>query len=80
MMKSDEVFSLSLDIGEAIIKCGGEVHRAEDTIKRINKAYGNNCSVFAIPTLIIAQSGSNIQLRKIEKNFQDGFVTKKTRK
>lgn len=71
MMKSDEVFSLSLDIGEAIIKCGGEVHRAEDTIKRINKAYGNNCSVFAIPTLIIAQSGSNIQLRKIEKKDTD---------
>ena len=65
LMKSDEIFSLSLDIGEAIIKCGGEVHRAEDTIKRINKAYGNSCNVFAIPSLIIAQSGGNIQLRKI---------------
>lgn len=65
-MKNDEIFSLSLDIGEAIIKCGGEVHRAEDTIKRINQSYGNRCNVFAIPSLIIAQSGKNIQLRKIE--------------
>lgn len=66
IMKSDEIFSLSLDIGEAIIKNGGEIHRAEDTIKRINAAYGNCCSVFAIPSLIIAQSGKNIQLRKID--------------
>lgn len=65
-MKNEEIFSLSLDIGEAIIKCGGEVHRAEDTIKRINKSYGQSCNVFAIPSLIIAQSGKNIQLRKIE--------------
>lgn len=65
-MKNDEIFSLSIDIGEAIIKCGGEVHRAEDTIKRINKSYGNCCNVFAIPSLIIAQSDKNIQLRRIE--------------
>lgn len=70
-MKSDEIFSLSLDIGEAIIKCGGEVHRAEDTIKRINKAYGKSCNVFAIPSLIIAQSGKNIQLRRIEYEDTD---------
>lgn len=71
LMKSDEIFSLSLDIGESIIKCGGEVHRAEDTIKRINRAYGNSCNVFAIPSLIIAQSGNNIQIRKIEAEELD---------
>lgn len=70
-MKNDEIFSLSLDIGEAIIKSGGEIHRAEDTIKRINNAYGNSCNVFAIPSLIIAQSGKNIQLRKIEYENTD---------
>ncbi len=70
-MKSDEIFSLSLDIGEAIIKCGGEINRAEDTIKRINRAYDNSCNVFAIPSLIIAQSGKNIQLRKIENADTD---------
>jgi uncharacterized membrane protein YjjP (DUF1212 family) len=65
-MNNDEIFSLSLDIGKAIIKSGGEVYRAEDTIRRINNAYGNECSVFAIPSLIIAQSGNNIQIRKID--------------
>lgn len=71
MMKNDEIFSISLDIGEAIIRCGGEVHRAEDTIKRINRAYGSSCSVFAIPSLIIAQSENKIQLRKIEREETD---------
>lgn len=70
-MKSDEIFSLSLDIGEAIIRCGGEIHRAEDTIKRINHAYGSSCNVFAIPSLIIAQSKNNIQIRKIEDEDTD---------
>ncbi len=66
-MKDKEMFSLSLDIGEGIIKSGGEVHRAEDTIKRINSAYGQKCTVFAIPSLIIAQSGKEIQMRRIER-------------
>lgn len=71
IMKNEEIFTLSLDIGESIIRCGGEIHRAEDTIKRINNAYGNRCYVFAIPSLIIAQSGNNIQLRRIEREDTD---------
>ena len=67
LMNKDEIFSLSLDIGQGIIKCGGEVNRAEDTIKRINLAHNQKCSVFAIPSLIIAQCGKNIQIRKIER-------------
>lgn len=70
-MKNEEIFSLSLDIGEAIIKCGGEVYRAKDTIKRINNAYGNECIVFALPSLVIAQSNGNIQVRKIERENTD---------
>ncbi len=65
-MKDKEIFSLSLDIGQGIITSGGEVQRAEDTIKRINRAYGQKCTVLAIPSLIIAQSGKNIQIRRIE--------------
>ena len=65
-MKNKEIFSLSLDIGREIIKSGGEISRAEDTIMRINKAYGNNCEVFALPSIIIAQSGDNIQIRHID--------------
>lgn len=71
MMKNEEIFSISLDISEAIIRCGGEIHRAEDTIRRINAAYGNSCNVFAIPSLIIAQSDDNIQIRKIESEDTD---------
>ncbi len=70
-MNNDEIFSLSLDIGRNIIKCGGEVHRAEDTIKRINNAYNQDCTVFAIPSLIIAQSGKLIGIRKIEYEQTD---------
>lgn len=65
-MQDKEIFSLSLDIGREIIKSGGEVSRAEDTIIRINKAYGNSCEVFALPSIIIAQSGDNIQIRHID--------------
>lgn len=64
-MKDDELLALSLDIGQEIIRSGGEIHRAKDTIKRINNAYGNRCTIFAIPSLIIAQSGKNIQIRRI---------------
>ena len=70
-MDSYEIFSLSLDIGEAIIKSGGEIYRAEDTIKRINKAYNQDCRVFAVPRLIIAQSGKKIEIRKIDKEYTD---------
>lgn len=65
-MHNEEIFVLSLDIGREIIKSGGEISRAEDTIKRINKAYGNSCEVFALPSIIIAQSGDNIQIRHID--------------
>ena len=66
-MQDNEIFSLSLDIGSEIIKSGGEISRATDTIIRINRAYGNSCEVFALPSIIIAQSGSNIQIRHIER-------------
>ncbi len=35
----DAVF-IAMEMGENIIRCGGEIHRAEDTITRICKAYG----------------------------------------
>lgn len=70
-MTESEIFSLSLDIGQEIIRAGGEVHRAEDTIIRINRAYGRGCVVFALPTLIIAQSGSRTEIRRIEREETD---------
>lgn len=70
-MNDKEIFSLSLDIGQEIIRTGGEISRAEDTVIRINKAYGNSCQVFALPSIIIAQSGENIQIRKIKREDTD---------
>lgn len=70
-MKDNEIFSLSLDIGREIIKSGGEISRAKDTIIRINNAYGKSCEVFALPSVIIAQSGKNIQIRHIDDETTD---------
>ncbi len=50
-----EILSLSLDVGEAMIKCGGEISRVEDTIQRICKSYGvSYIEVYAINSLILA--------------------------
>lgn len=70
-MNDEDIFSLSLDIGSEIIKSGGEINRAEDTIIRINNAYNNDCDVFALPSVIIAQSKNNIQIRHISSQDID---------
>ena len=52
---AEYILSKALDIGENILKCGGEPHRIEDTIERICTAYGaDHTDVFALPSLIIA--------------------------
>lgn len=61
-MNPKSKFSLSLDIAADMIKCGGEIARAEETVRRIN---GKDCRVFALPTLIIAQHGNETQIRRI---------------
>ena len=51
----DFILDKALDIGESILKCGGESHRIEDTVVRICSAYGaEQTDVFALPSLIIA--------------------------
>ena len=51
----DYILDKALDIGESILKCGGESHRIEDTVVRICSAYGaEQTDVFALPSLIIA--------------------------
>lgn len=50
----NEVLSLSLDIGEAMLKCGAEISRVEDTIDRICSGYGVFFKeVFAMNSLIV---------------------------
>lgn len=64
-MTDKKIFIKSLDIAQKMIENGGEISRAEDTVKRINHAAGQPCRVFALPTLIIAQCGDDTQIRRI---------------
>ncbi len=53
--RAEYLLCLALDIGEGMLRSGGEVNRVEDTVKRICSAYGaEHLEIFAIPTLIIA--------------------------
>ncbi len=50
------VLSIALDLGVETLRCGGEIHRVEDTITRICRAYGaETVDVFAITSLITAE-------------------------
>lgn len=51
----DALLRRALDVGQGMLKSGGEIHRVEDTIGRICKAYGaEHVEIFAIPSLILA--------------------------
>ena len=71
---ADRLLCLSLDIGEAILESGGEVHRVEDTIQHVCHAYGAaHVEVFAITSLIMAsvRMGDNSyssQIRRVYNN------------
>ncbi len=50
------VLAIALDVGAEILRCGGEIHRVEDTVTRICRAYGaETVDVFAITSLITAE-------------------------
>ncbi len=54
--KADEILDIALDVGVAMLECGAEVHRVEDTVTRICTAYGAlEIEVFAITSVVIAQ-------------------------
>lgn len=51
----DEILSISLEIGAAMVECGGEISRSEDTVYRINKALGAKfVQVWALPSMLAA--------------------------
>lgn len=53
---ADSILGIALDVGAELLRCGGEVHRVEDTVTRICRAYGAEAvEVFAITSLIIAE-------------------------
>ena len=50
------ILSIALDVGAELLRVGGEVHRVEDTVIRICRAYGaEGVEVFAITSLITAE-------------------------
>lgn len=52
---ADAILCSALDIGEHILKNGGEIHRVEDTIDRICRSFGaEHVEVFTITSLINA--------------------------
>jgi len=68
---ADKILCLALDIGEGILRSGGEINRVENTIERVCRAYGaKHVEVFTINSLIVAamrledESYSN-QIRRV---------------
>ena len=52
--ETDGLIRALLDMGEALIGSGAEIYRAEDTLRRIAKAYGaTDCEVFIITSSIV---------------------------
>lgn len=50
------ILDIALDVGSETLRAGGEIHRVEDTVNRICKAYGaQQVEVFAITSLITAE-------------------------
>lgn len=69
---ADDLLRLALDVGEGMLKNGGEVSRVEDTIERICRAYGaEHVEVFTIISVINAsvrmKDGSySSQMRRVK--------------
>ena len=68
---ANRLLCLALDIGEGLLKSGAEVHRVENTVERICRAYGAvHVEIFAITSLIIASvrmkdNGYSMQQRRV---------------
>ena len=78
--ETDNLVRALLDIGEAMIGSGAEIYRAEDTLRRIAKAYGaSDCEVFIITssiviTLELPQEHTRTRTRRIRKPVENDFT------
>ena len=76
---ADYILGKALDIGENILRCGGEAHRIEDTVTRICSAYGAvHTDVFALPSLIVAgvrlaDGSTSSQVRRVYKTSNNMY-------
>ena len=74
---ADDLLCMALDVGEGMLKNGGEVSRVEDTVSRICRAYGAlHVEVFSIISVINASvhmpDGSrSVQMRRIKSTGND---------
>jgi len=80
---ADYILAKALDIGENILRCGGEPYRIEDTVTRICVAYGAEfADIFALPSLIIAnirmKDGTHSsQVRRVYQNSNNMYLLEK---
>ena len=80
---ADYILAKALDIGENILRCGGEPYRIEDTVNRICVAYGAEfADIFALPSLIIAnirmKDGTHSsQVRRVYQNSNNMYLLEK---
>jgi len=80
---ADYILAKALDIGESILRCGGEPYRIEDTVTRICVAYGAEfADIFALPSLIIAnirmEDGTHSsQVRRVYQNSNNMYLLEK---
>lgn len=77
LSETDRMLCLTLDIGEHMLRCGGEIHRIEDTMERICRAYGAaHVEIFTITSLVMAAvrmpDGSySSQIRRVWSTSKD---------
>ncbi len=80
---TDRMLCLALDIGEHMLRNGGEIHRIEDTLERICLAYGAaHVEIFTIPSLVMAAvrmpDGSySSQIRRVYTTSKDLYRLEK---
>ncbi len=75
--RADTVLRLALDVGEAMLRAGGEISRVENTIERICGVYGAaHIEVFSLPSMIIASvrlsdGEFSSQMRRVRSTAND---------
>lgn len=80
---ADKILRLALDVGEGILKNGGEVSRVEETIERICCVYGaSHVEVFSITSMITAavrlpDGAYSSQLRRVRESDTNLSVVEK---
>ncbi len=76
----DRLLCLALDIGEAMLRCGGEIRRVEDTVERICRAYGAvHVEIFAIISMLngtirMPDGSGSTQLRRVYGSDNNLFL------